>query len=996
MSRRSLLHGLVLVALGMAGLAAGLVAGIVVAAREPPDPEVADALSREGEEAFQRAELDRAQALWERSLRMREKALGAEHPDLAISLFGLAKVANERADYPRSAALYEGARRILLPHRKEHAGRLLAVEMGLAKVDFDRGSYRKALERLERLMADEERRRDKDEEGFANLLHNIGSAQQRGGDLPAAAALYERSLALKGRIHGPSHPDLVLGLNNLATVRWSLGDYAGARALYDRALEIAEGSLPEDHPHRAILMQNLAELLLEMGDHAAARRLSERVVEMQRRLFGEGHPGVAYALISAGDILAKSGDRPAATARCEEALRIYQRSSEPNSRELGQALLSLGKLRLEAGLAEEARSLAERAAELYGSVLGPRHYEVADALEVLADAHAAAGSSATALAVAERALQLRRDALGPDSPSTIRSLAQTARLLAASGAARAALARALEAETAARRLFRLTARTLSERQALLYARTRAAGLDLALALVADHADLARRHGAAVFDALVRSRALVLDELARRTRAASGGATGGDLAARLTRARGRLAHLAMREPSEQTASDRALFEEARRELDALEEEMARSSLEVAQERSSERVGLDEVRRLLPRGAALVATARVRPEERTGRPSHYLAFVLPHPDGEVRIVDLGNASPLEASIDRWRRELHRPAEAGGRAQRRLSADYGTAGRALETLLWEPIAGALDGARDLYWVPDGALHLVNPAALPLADGTFLLERGPTLHWLSAERDLALGRQRHGRGLLALGAASFEPGGGTSALAAGRTRGVDLCGPQQPVRFRALPETRGELDAVAGVWNEELTRLEGSAATELQLKRLSSSYRALHLATHGFLYQPCRPAAAEEPPEAALLRSGLALAGANGRVFAQPEQDDGLLTAGEVAALDLTGVEWAVLSACDSGLGAIADGEGVFGLRRAFQIAGVQSLVMSLWPVEDAPTRELMTALYRQRFVDGRLPAEALRKAELDIVAARRARGDSLHPFYWAPFIVLERGHG
>jgi CHAT domain-containing protein len=230
--------------------------------------------------------------------------------------------------------------------------------------------------------------------------------------------------------------------------------------------------------------------------------------------------------------------------------------------------------------------------------------------------------------------------------------------------------------------------------------------------------------------------------------------------------------------------------------------------------------------------------------------------------------------------------------------------------------------------------------------------------------------------------------------APSAGRTRGVDVCEPDLPLRFAALPETHGELDAVARVWTQELTRLEGSAATELKLKQLSGRYRALHLATHGFLYRRCQPLGAEEPPEAALLRSGLALAGANGKVFARPEQDDGLLTAGEVAALDLTGVEWAVLSACDSGLGAIADGEGVFGLRRAFQIAGVQSLVMSLWPVEDAPTRELMTALYRQRFVDGRLPAEALRQAALEVVAARRSRGDSLHPFYWAPFIVLERG--
>src|SRR5262249_49654260 len=108
------------------------------------------------------------------------------------------------------------------------------------------------------------------------------------------------------------------------------------------------------------------------------------------------------------------------------------------------------------------------------------------------------------------------------------------------------------------------------------------------------------------------------------------------------------------------------------------------------------------------------------------------------------------------------------------------------------------------------------------------------------------------------------------------------------------------------------------------------------------------------------------------------------------EVASLDLTGVEWAVLSACDTGLGVIRAGEGVLGLRRAFQVAGARTVIMSLWSVEDQTTRQWMQTLYRSRLERGLDTAEAVREAALTVLRARRAQGLSGHPFYWAGFVA------
>ncbi len=131
----------------------------------------------------------------------------------------------------------------------------------------------------------------------------------------------------------------------------------------------------------------------------------------------------------------------------------------------------------------------------------------------------------------------------------------------------------------------------------------------------------------------------------------------------------------------------------------------------------------------------------------------------------------------------------------------------------------------------------------------------------------------------------------------------------------------------------------------------------------------------------------SGLALAGANRR---GSQDAAGILTQDEVPSLQLEGVEWAVLSACDTGLGTIQAGEGVFGLRRAFQVAGVRTVIMSLWPVEDTSAREWMRRLYRARFVSKLGTAESVRRASVRLLQERRARKLSTHPFYWAGFIA------
>jgi CHAT domain-containing protein len=191
-------------------------------------------------------------------------------------------------------------------------------------------------------------------------------------------------------------------------------------------------------------------------------------------------------------------------------------------------------------------------------------------------------------------------------------------------------------------------------------------------------------------------------------------------------------------------------------------------------------------------------------------------------------------------------------------------------------------------------------------------------------------------------------------------------------------------------------LTDYRGSRATETAPKAVHGP-KILHLATHGFFLsdEPPDPSGADvaragtaggptlstEARENPLLRSGLALAGANQLVSGE---DDGILTAMEATGLDLWGTKLVVLSACETGVGKVTNGDGVYGLRRALVIAGAESMVMSLWQVDDAATRDLMAGYYA-RLTAGKPRGAALRDIQLEI----QGKPKYAHPYYWASFL-------
>ena len=462
----------------------------------------------------------------------------------------------------------------------------------------------------------------------------------------------------------------------------------------------------------------------------------------------------------------------------------------------------------------------------------------------------------------------------------------------------------------------------------------------------------------------------------------------------------------------------------------ERAFAEHSAKFRDDESRSRLRLREVAAALPPDSALVAFVRDQDQrlaDRDGQtpPSEsepsYFALVLSAGDRQPVLVPLGSAARIEALILQWRKQLDQEAMAAGTGATRGEAAYRRVAGELRRQVWDPLSAHLRNATRVFVVPDGALHLVSLAALPTAESSYLVETGPMIHYLSAERDLvpAEGDPLTGDGLLALGDPAFDQSSVTVVSGAAFRGPRSGCPDFQSIRFESLPASLKEVDAVVTLWNQAQSsrttvplrspavpfgalRLTGAAASESAFKAQAAGRRILHLATHGFFLDG-RCAASPDPSgkstaasaatvvkQNPLVLSGLILAGANHRNATAPDQEDGVLTAEEVAALDLNGVEWAVLSGCDTGVGEVRAGEGVFGLRRAFQAAGARTVIMSLWPVEDQTTRQWMTTLYRARLTRKLSTASAVREAGLALLRGRRTRGLSAHPFYWAAFVA------
>ena len=391
----------------------------------------------------------------------------------------------------------------------------------------------------------------------------------------------------------------------------------------------------------------------------------------------------------------------------------------------------------------------------------------------------------------------------------------------------------------------------------------------------------------------------------------------------------------------------------------------------------------------------------------------AFVHRRGKPAVR-VHLGKSAPIEDAVREWR-----PLLVSGRSDLSFGA-------AVKKLVYAPLEKHLEGAKVVLVSPDGVLGLVPFAALPgKKEGTYLIE-DVALAVVSVPSAIpglmkpVKEDERQPSSLLVVGGVDYDGGKAVPQIADARGAPLGI-----PRAWGALPGTAAEADAIArsfaATFKGETVKLSGGKATSGAVRAGLGKVRYAYLATHGFFAPETVKSAADRDGKERLgedrtpvgwhplLLSGLAFAGANREP--KPGEEDGILTALEISELDLTRLELAVLSACETGLGNVNKGEGLLGMQRAFAAAGARSVVASLWSVDDTATKQLMADFYSLAWDTKNVVsrAEALRKAQLAMLFGKTLdgkprgvgkapeklpmggdkRGRTL-PYYWAAFVL------
>lgn len=965
----------------------------------------ADALSLRVVELFGQGKFAEAVPPAVRALDICKRILGEAHPRCAEKLNVVARLLEEMGDYAKALPLYQETlairKKVLGEAHPEYADSL----NNLAGLYESMGDYSRALPLYRQALAIRKKVLGEAHPDYATSLNNLAALYTSTGDYAQALPLFRQALAIRKKVFGETHPDYATSLNNLAHLYESMGDYDQALPLFQQALAIRKKAIGEAHPEYADSLNNLAHLHNSKGDYAQALPLYQEALAIRRKALGEAHPDYAASLNNLAYLHNAMGDHAKALPLYRQATSVWKKALGETHPSYAASLNNLAGLYESMGDNSQALPLYQQALAIRRKALGEAHPAYANSLNNLAYLYVAMGDYSRALPLFRQALTIRKQALGEAHPEYAASLTSLAFVRGILNDKAESLSLFLQGQSVVSKSIENVFAIGTEQQKLRFVEQQNWGYHATLSLIrlrfADDPQALR----AGLDLVLSRKGIVFDAQARQAEAI---AKSLDPATRklwdeLAGQRAMLAKLLQNKPDRMSAGDyQHLITGLQGKITGLEGQLAGKSALVAQELRQRQITSREVAGRLGKDAILAEFVRARDYDwgrgRWSDKYRYVAFIL-HPDGKILLRDLGDAEQLEQAVQAALKPISRVGSD--------SASQQSATRALYDALWRPIAAAVGNAQRVILSPDGLLNLVPFAALQNKDGRYLVETRQ-IAYVTSGRDLArsdLGIKPESELYLAADP-QFDLTTKLASQAEPQSRGT-VRSANFEMRFSPLPGTAQEARQIPGYLSGKKAILTGAQATEESVLSARRP-RVMHLATHGFFLADQVPGAvgtrgaealggspaADQAPalpkgyENPLVRSGLAFAGANYAAKAQGERD-GLLTALEVSGMDLHGTDLVTLSACETGKGEVRSGEGVFGLRRAFALAGASHLMMSLWPVSDAVTARQMQVFY-ESYGRRSTPAAALRLAQLATIAELRSKKGTAEPALWAPFIV------
>lgn len=976
-------------------------------------------------------EFEKSEALYQQVLEYKTQLFGAEDGETTFTKSGLAELYRRMAKYDDAEVLFLSVLETMHKITDDQDPDLYQVMGNLALLYQDQGRYSKAEPLYIAVWEFDKQTLGENHPSTIVDLNNLAGLYRLQGFYGKAEVAYLNSLNLMIAVYGEKHPETISIINNLALLYENQGLYDKSEPLFKRALKNSNAVLGKTHQTTLALMNNLASLYESQGIFDKSEPLYLETIALSQSKYGESHPRTVASINNLGYLYLIQNRFAEAERNFTKVLSQWEAQLGERHQKTLKALNNLGRVYHKTDKIESAEEMLNRALRLRKEVLGEKHPDVVRSMVDLSAVYITKKQYTKAEELLLETISLAEEILGKKHQYTFEALNNLAELYQKSNN---------DKELSIRQKV-FDRRTEFFNQVLWAAgeNTRQSYIDLhkpeqdgflsllakkknkQAAKLALHVSLQRKGLLLKISSEIQKIMKMTDSPELKIKAKN-----------LNDKRKQLASLTLSGPTTETPKEfRVKVNRLENELYDLQAELGRVSK--MYQMTARDIKVDDVFENLETDDVLVDFIAY------GDNGMKIMAVVAQSDPEscfvwwecennqIEIIPLGDLEHISKVVSIYRETIQDEDAEEEELEETAHSVY--------EVIWQPIESFIGEKKSVYIVPDSALHLLPFDAVTDEDGSYLLE-SKDIKILSSSRDLVVSsipdadgdfiilagpdydlddtnirsRKKAIQGKRsAVGKGIRVASHGLRSLSFDPLDGAELEGKiikQVSDAFEKLEGAESEgksIMAAAQKGNRNATIYIKQFAEEQQLRKISRPPKILHMATHGFFLQ------AEErlkkrllslnrggtmltppPGDNPLLRAGLAFAGINSNAPYLGEIDtdnDGVLTAMEVLALPLSGTQLVVLSACETGVGEIHAGEGVYGLRRSFQEAGVKSVVNSLWPVSDEGTRRLMTSFYENMFKG--LPArKALKQAQLSLLDS-----EWNHPYYWGAFVLVER---
>jgi len=891
----------------------------------------------------------------------------------------LARIYNDKGDYKQAEQLLsdtlESQHQLLGVNHPETLSTLVDFAhnaQNLGHYNIARHRFSEALEAYKKIMGDKH-------PATLAAYNNLGLLLEQMGLFDDSALLLKSALNTAINTLGKTHPQTIALNNNLALLSESQGLFSEAKIRYQETLTIVKEHFGKQHTYTLALMNNLAYLNMLDENYADATKIFQKLYTVWDDKLGKNHPNTLKVLNNLGRSEYYLKDYSKAELHLEKALKLRQEKLGQRHPSTLRSKIDYSLLLLKIGRETRAEKLMQTALKDTEDLLGKQHPLFFEALNGLADIIEKKGAYNKSHNLRRRGFNLRTDFLS--------------KMLWVSGDnTRAAYIKLFKPELNA---YLNSLSLINEKQA---------GKDLIEISMQRKGFLL--HTTAKIKQIFR--------LAKTPKLSQ-------MVADLTQYQKDLTRLILLGTDESgSLSHLQSISDLQEKINYLMTKLAESETQLSQ--SIIEPSINDLIDALPNNTALVDF--FIKDEQEQEESELLVGILLKRNEQVdtKFFNLGHLSIINKSILELRSSILSSISKGGKTTWIKS-------RAIKAYraIWQPLESYLIDSKDIFIVADGILNILPFDVLMNTKGKYLLDQ-VNLHLVNSNQDLVLNKQAKSKGnLLIFSGPYFDTQGITKLqekelithapkLKRGQTEPSLQAQQQQVLRnglsfisrnmrslnFKKLTGAEQEGQVIYQIALESgmpTIIKEKEQAQELILNNLVKQPKFLHIATHGFFlkedddlrkrllkiersHEFSQPIPGDNP----LLRSGLVFAGFNDNAVKLGHIDtenDGILTALEILSLNLQGTEMVVLSACETGLGEIHEGEGVYGLRRSFQEAGARSVVASLWSVSDEATAVFMRYLYQ-----GIFQGNSVRQSFINAQRELRHSEKWKHPFFWSSF--------